>query len=474
MTTMNWRNAVVALGAGVAVCAGGAGTAFGQNNRNTPPAPNKNTVVDPTKPLVERMLPRGKVKQWVMTVDVFYPGQMLNSTPVDRWGVIRPEFNYPGRTMTLNEWNHLVGTSDQGVRFDTAAMVFPVPLATAGHSTSLGTFESEVTVNSRVVPTEVKFTDGYQAGERLARWDLRGVDAMKIQLHIEIPVTCWETYFNEIEAAKVEWPKNEWPQAAKTALEPVYLVEWAYEEQEIADNKKLLDDLRNRWLNGRDPKTIKPVILAKQLAGHVLELCDPSFGDSVYGAMPGNFFGLLSKTVGEVLTSKRCYNLDPPSFLAAVYRNAGLPARTVYGFDMAEEKGERGASGRGGRSKLHAWTEFAVLDEKTSEVVWVPVDIINMRRSGNRMQKLDRTWKYFGSNEDLAYMIPISFHLHPPTGVTVRSLPAFWGWLCTPETPPLPHSLKIDAMGQSSREKQKNEEDKKKRANPPPAPPRQP
>ena len=461
MKTMNRRNALVALGAGVLLCA--AGTAHGQSSRGSPQPPNKNTIVDPTKPLVERMLPRGKTKQWVMSVDVFYPGQMVNAPPVNRWGVIRPDFNYPGRTITQQEWNQLMGNAGQGVSFDTAAMVFPVPLASAGHSSSMGTFASEVKVNSIVVPTEVKFSDNYQAGERLARWELRDVRAMKLQLHIDIPVTCWETYFNENEAAKVEWPKGDWPPAAKTALEPVYLVEWANEAQEITDAKQALDEMRNRWLNNRDPKTIKPVALAKELAGRVLEYCDGSRGDSVYGTMPGTFLGLQSMTVMEIVSNKRCYNLDPASFLAAVYRNAGLPARTVFGFDMAEEKGDRmTSSGRGGRSKLHAWTEFAVLDEKTSEVVWVPVDVINMRRSGNRMQRLDRTWKYFGSNEDLAYMIPISFHLHPPTGVTVRSLPAFWGWLCTPETPPLPHSLKIDAMSQSSREKKENEKDQNK------------
>jgi hypothetical protein len=465
MTTMNWRNALVTLGAGAVFLAAGAGTALGQNNRNTPPAPNKNTVVDPTKPLVERMLPRGKTKDWVMMVDLYYPGQMVNAPPVNRWGEIRPDYNYPGRTITQQEWNRLVGTSQQGVKFDTAAIVFPVPLSSAGHIASEATFESEIKVNSRVFPSEPKFSNTYQSGERLARWDMRDIDAGKIQLHIEIPVTCWETYFNEAEAAKVEWPKGDWPTEAKTALEPVYLVEYANQESEIAETKKMLDELRDRWLKGRDPRSIKPVQLAKELAGHVLERVDPSAGDSVYGTMPGTFIGLLSMTVSEVLTNKRCYNLDPAPFLAAVYRNAGLPARVVYGFDMSEEKDKDGELNGKGRSKLHAWTEFAVLDDKTGAVVWVPVDVIKMRKSSSRMQRLDRPWKFFAANEDLTYTIPISFHLHPPTGVTVRSLPAFWGWLCTPETPPLPHSLKIDAMGQNSRDKQRNEEERNKNKN---------
>ncbi len=453
MATMsNWRTLTTRLGVSAAAAVMTAGAAA-QSNRNAP--------IDPNAPQAERILPHGKTKQWVMSVDIYYPGLRLELPPIDRYGVVRPGFIAPGQTVTQAEWNRIAQMAAQGVQFDTAAMVFPVPLSTASHQSAMGTFESSVTIDGRETAMQPTFTDGYQSGERLARWDLRDVNARRLNLHIEIPVTCWETLFNEEEAMRVDWPKGEWPAVAKSALEPVYLVEWRDSEQEIADNKAQLDLLMKRWLNGRDPKSIRPVMLAKELAGRVMEFCDPGLGDSTYSTSPGNFLGLMTKTVGEVINSKRVYKLDPPSFLAAVYRNAGLPARTVYGFDMAEEKGDR--NGGRGRAQISAWTEFALLDAKSNSVVWVPVDVINLRRSGSRMQRLDRTWKYFGASEDLAYMIPISFHAHPPTGVTVRSLPAFWGWLCTPETPPLPHSLRIDAMSQSSREKERNAKDAKKR-----------
>ena len=452
MTAMNLRNAA-RLGAGV-LALSLATAVQAQNNRG-----NRGTAVDPNAPLVERILPKGKTKQWSMTIDVYYPGLRIELPALDAFGVIRPGFAQPGRTtVTQTEWDRIVQESNKGVRFDTAAMVFPVPLTSASHYTQMGTFESRIKIDSSEMIVAPQFTEGYQSGERLARWDLRDVNAKRLNLHLEIPVTCWETLFNEEEALKIDWPTSDWPAVAKSALEPVFLVEWRDEEKEIAENKVLLDDLQKRWLNGRDPKTMKPVELAKLLAGSVMEFCDPGAGASVVGSS-GAFQGLRTRTVGEVIRDKRCYKLDPPAFLGAVYRNAGLPARTVYGFDMAEEKGERG----GNRSKISAWTEFAVMDPKGGSVVWIPVDVVNMRRSGNRMQRMDRPWKYFGSNEDLTYMIPISFHAHPPTGVVVRSYPAFWGWLCMPETPPYPHSLHIDAMSQSSREKERNAEEAKKR-----------
>ena len=455
-TATNWRKAARAIGTGVLLFSL-TGTVLAQNNRN-----NRNAPVDPNKPLAERILPHGKTKQWVMTVDVYYPGLRTELPVVDAFGVIRPGFSSPGAPITQTEWNRILEQSARGVRFDTAAMVFPVPLSSSSHYTSMGTFESYIKIDNQRQNAVPQFTEGYQSGERLARWDMHSVDAGRLNLHIEIPVTCWETLFDEAEAMKIDWPSGDWPSIAKTALEPVYLVEWRDEEKEIAENKALLDELVKKWMGGRDPKSIKPVALAKELAGRVLEFCDPGAGTSIVGTTAGTFIGLKTKTVGEVIRDKRVFKLDPPAFLGAVYRHVGLPARTVYGFDMAEEKGERGGSG----SKISAWTEFAVMDPKNNSVVWIPVDVVNMRRSGSRMQRMDRTWKYFGANEDLTYMIPISFHAHPPTGVVVRSYPAFWGWLCTPETPPYPHSVHIDAMSQSSREKERNANERNKNKKP--------
>lgn len=447
------------VGGALALCAGLAWSgaqANAQNNRNPRP--------DPNAPLADRLLPRGKTEQWVLVVDIYYPGLRLDAPPLNHQGVIRPDFDPMHRTVLPGEWQKVMQMAAKGVEFKTAAMVFPVPLATAGHAAQMGTFTSQMKLDGQVIATEEpKFTEGYQSGERLARWDMRDVSGRRLNLRIKVPVTCWETGFNEEEAARIDWPKGEWPAVVKSALEPVYLVEWATEEKEIAESKRLLDGLRNNWLNQRDPKTIKPVALAKELAGRVQEFCDNSGGDSVYQTAPGNVLGLITMTVPEVMGSKRCLRLDPASFLAAVYRNAGLPARTVYGYDMSGELDR--LAGRSGWSTITAWTEFAVMDEKSGSVVWVPVDVLRLRLSGSRMQRLDRPWRFFGQHDDLDYMIPISFHAHPPTGVTVRGLPAFWGWLCTPETPALPHSIRIEAVAQNSREKQRNDESERNQNN---------
>lgn len=470
MTVAIWRKAAVALSVGAAVLTGGTALAQnGKSNNNQNNRGNRNAPPDPNAPLVDRLLPKGKTKQWQLMVDIYYPGLAHDAPPLNKYGVVRPDYNLMGKHVLPGEWSRIAASAEEGVKFDTAAMVFPVPLATAGHTSSMGTFSSEIKIDGRTLTTDPpKFTEGYQAGERLARWDLHNVEGRRLNLHIEIPVTCWELGFNEEEAAKVEWPKGDWPPDAKSALEPVYLVEWAEEEHEIADSKKALDDLLKRWLKGRDPKAMKPIALAKELAGDVQELLNPGAGDTVVYNASANFAGLLCQTVTEMLSVKRVYDLSSASFLAALYREVGLPARTVYGYNMTDKRDPK--AGARGHAEMTAWVEFAVMDEKTGAVVWVPVDIVEMRKNGSRMQRLDKPWKFFGSNENMVYMIPISFHAHPPTGVSVRSLPAFWGWLCTPETPPLPHSLKIQAMSQDSAEKKRNDEEDKRNKNKPKRP----
>lgn len=452
VTLSRWQNAAVAAGA-VALLS--CGTALGQNNPMRAPG-KRNGPVDPNAPLVERVLPKGRTELWILKVDLYYPGIRNENPPADRWGIVRPEFSAPGHTMTQAEWDRINQQASVGVKFDTAAMVFPMPLESAGHVAQMGTFVSKIKIDNKEVAVEPKWTDGYQSGERLGRWELRDVDAKRLNLHLEIPMSCWETFYDEQQAAAVDWPKDPWPAAAKTALEPVYLVEWRDTEQEIATAKTKLDTLIKGWLNGRDPKTIKPAVLAKELAGRTMEYCNPSMGTSAFGRMAGTFQGVITKTVSEVIDDKRCYDLDVPAFLSAVYRNVGIPARTVYGYDMSDQ--DRRSSGP---PKLHCWVEFALMDPKSHAAVWIPVDVVKMRWSGSRMQRMDRAWEYFGRNEDMPWMLPISFHVHPPTGVVVRSLPAFWGWLCTPETPPYPHTLTFDASGQNSRQIKKNERDKK-------------
>src|SRR5690606_2963832 len=116
-----------------------------------------------------------------------------------------------------------------------------------------------------------------------------------------------------------------------------------------------------------------------------------------------------------------------------VYRRAGLPARTVVGIRIDQER--RGVF-RTDRSKeeMYAWVEFALSDGRT--LTWVPVDILEMRSRSGQLRDLDRPWPYFGTHKNLEYYMPFAFHFHPPLkGVQAFGSPGFWGWIVFPEPP---------------------------------------
>jgi len=99
--------------------------------------------------------------------------------------------------------------------------------------------------------------------------------------------------------------------------------------------------------------------------------------------------------------------------------------------------------------------------------VWVPVDVVRMRRSGSRAKPIDQKWPYFGEHDELDRVIPFAFQFHPPTTVVAHGSPAFWGWLVTPKPPDrvlqTVRFLAITAPVTIEDQRRKQEEAKKKR-----------
>jgi hypothetical protein len=412
---------------------------------------------EPEKPLVERLLPRGKTKEWTLTVEIRYPGEHLDSAYFSRRNMYRPDLLYANNQQILpttlqNRLDNI--TFD----FKAAQIVFPVPASTAGHEMQEGTFSSNLYIDSSQTAAAVKpaITEGYHSGTRLAKWDLGPMEAKELRLQIMIPVICWETTFDEEVAQTVDWPKGEWPAIAKSTFEPLYLVDFRENRKEIAENQKLLADLLKKWLHGRDPrKTMKPIELARELAGDVMEFVQPIHPGTV-GEAGSTFYGYDLMTSGEIIREQRGAEDDMHVLLLAVYRAAGLPARMVFGYDMSDDPNKNPKAKRFKNPSLRTWVEFAVVDPKTNGEVWIPVDLLRQRRTSSRPPAEGQPWKYFGNNQDLTYVIPIAFQAHPPANYSTRGYPAFWGWNVVPETPPLRHALRFSAMHQNSAEKDEN------------------
>lgn len=401
-------------------------------------------------PLVQRVKPH----DWVVAGDITIRAR-TDINPVDKMP-IREQFD-----------------------FTSAAVVFPMIKDSASSVAkglapqyTVGETGGQLKVNGVVIDDKPTLLAGdYPAGTRLARWQLRDWKGEEVRLQVSIAATCWQTEFNEAEAVKVTvWPET-WPSEAQSTFKPQFFVDImpgadeAANQADAADLQKLLD----RWTNRKDPKMLPPVTLAKFLAGEVLRYVQIN-GNGLNTARTGEIEGFDLQGAAQTARRGRGSEFDAVCLLAAVYRRAGLPCRTVVGYDVgtANQENFLVKGGRGGKG-LRGWVEFALPDAAApGGLAWVPVDIVRMRKSSSRPGQLDKPWPYFGSHDELDGVIPLAFQFHPPTTVVAHGSPGLWGWMVTPKPPEhVIQAIRFSAMTQSvtaeSQEKKRREEDAEKR-----------
>lgn len=366
-------------------------------------------VAQPTEPVAARVLTLERSNDWTMNLELrIQPARRMEA--VDQQVMVRPG----------------------SFKFNSAAVVFPMLMSSAAHRLELEPgnqprFKGELRFNNVVMDAKPTFTDGYAGGTKLARWVMRDVEGDECVLNLEYRMTCWNTVLDEQLGRTIPWPKGGWPAVAAGVLKPDLFVE--SDDQGVKDLVKGL-------LEGHDPRSQPPVVLAKFLAGEVLTMVQPS-GDGLDFNHNGSFRGFLLKGAAAMARDPRGSRHDVACLLAAVYRAAGLPARVVIGFDSddaAPGSGKNPLQHDGASpSNLRSWVEFALVDPFDSKLFWIPVDVVRLREASNRPPPLDSPWKFFGTHSELGGTLPIAFQFHPPTSVTSMS-PAFWGWITTPDT----------------------------------------
>lgn len=325
-------------------------------------------------------------------------------------------------------------------KFTTAAMVFPILESTAGSSCEPKNLVSKLRWDGNTLDIKPEVSAAYAAGTKLARWHMKDLAGRTLDLDLDIPMDTWEVVFDEAKAAKAVWPTgNKWGRIAQSTFGTQMGVE--------ASSPVVAEAVR-QWTAGKPPQSIPPLQLAKFLAGKVLETVQPS-GDGLVSSRSGLLQGFDIRGAEATLKSAppRGSEHDIACVLCAVYRNAGLPARTVIGYDVTKSKGEDSGLKRSkGGDDIRSWVEFCLYDETTNTEVWVPVDIMRQRKSGTKPPPLDKPWKFFGHNEDLDDVMPISFQYHPPTTVVAHGSPCFWGWLTTPELQVAEQTLRFQCI----------------------------
>jgi hypothetical protein len=355
------------------------------------------------------------------------------------WVVEAQYFVYPdGRRVTsLTDW--------PGWSYDTLEVIIPFVVETGNAWT---TKDQEaypvamINLNYRDSAVQFEARQGRVPGTHAPYMVFRAPESVfvdRLQFGFANALVCAESEFDERAAWDVPWPSR-WPQEITPWLErdPVLDLD---DEEGVDQVAALLE----RWTKGTDPKQIPPVQLAKFLTGSVIEhvrhnvpATENPVGRpprivqtgtattnrttllNIGGAL--NFSGAIAgfnvQDAGKTAVSGRGSPHDDTVLLTAVLRRVGIPARTVIGVDKNESSS---------RKQVKSWVEFALVAPDVDRVIWVPVDVWELRGSGRNTRNWQQPWKHFGTSEELRDTVPLAHHFHPPVNYRSYFVPALYG-----------------------------------------------
>jgi hypothetical protein len=324
------------------------------------------------------------------------------------------------------------------MKFNTLQFVFPVVPSTASSDLFFDEIRGKLTVNDVEADDKPEMLQGYPGPVVLTRWDAgapdRESECRVVQLDMSVGMRIYNTKYDEAAAMMVGWPR-EWPEEVARLLQPQLFVELGVDAagQIRAYDDRVLSETLSRWLSEeglKDAKSASPARVAKLIAGKVWQTVQIS-GDGLRMVRSGELSGMVINPPSKTLEERRGTEQDVTALMAALYRKAGIPTRTVIGFDAGTGDAKFLQKDRK-HNRLRSWVEFALYDEMNNTINWVPVDVARMRKTTNRPPPGNRQWPFFGSHDELNGVTPLAFHFHPPTDVVAYGYPGFWGWFVTP------------------------------------------
>lgn len=388
-----------------------------------------NTLLEPLEP--SPFLVESNPQRWTLTADYdisatqFYT--MIDKTPVP----------------SHDQWT-----------FDTVTFVFPVVPRSAssilevfGHGEhQLPAVKGKVTFDGSTVASKAELiTQGIgggplPSGTWRAQWKVpppkKGSwTPRNIRFEVSTSLVSYDTTFDEKAASQIDWPTGPWPVEAQSTFEPQMFVEM--DPTGKGYDMRPVKALLKKWTRGKDPKTLKPVVLAKYLAGQVVNHSQIN-GEGLAYDQTGAWQGFLTPGAANLARTGMGTKLDLPCLLVALYRQVGLPARLVIGYDNEGQPGEKiYLKAEGSDATWRVWAEFALYDEVNQTFSWIPVDVTAMRLQQSQLPRdyLNKPLNYFGTNDEFDHVAPIAFHFHPPTTVRAYGSPSLWGWFVTPAPP---------------------------------------
>lgn len=342
--------------------------------------------------------------------------------------------------------------------FDSLTLVFPIVPATGlsdvntggvqswlrfeGHDMMSGPFAKEWTREKPAPVLLQRMASGqlYPAGVMLGKWYWENPNSQTrtIQMMMQVPITSYRTILDDAAACKVEWPKGSWPEVAAACFQPQMFIDCGIDpvtfEMKMYNMKPIQDAVRD-WTKG-NPKELTPHKLAKFLTHKVVHGMIPGKPDIWWGGQQQAILGLDLLGAPLAMETRQIGLKDMGTVLVAVMREAGLPARLVFGYQAVEVVPDGNKAIQfSSNDRFRAWVEYCLYDEQKKTMNWVPIDYQQFRFTSNAMQNLDQPWNFIGTILYGNTMVPVALQAFPPTTVMGYGYPALWGWVMQPAVP---------------------------------------
>ncbi|HEB60782.1 MAG TPA: transglutaminase domain-containing protein [Phycisphaeraceae bacterium] len=297
------------------------------------------------------------------------------------------------------------------LNLENTPVVFPVIPEGPSHETDPEKITSEIRLSDKLVNVKTNVVGGYPLHTSLFTWNIKKFNGYEFSFSIKQNITCYDINIRRDIAAELPWP-DKWPTSVADALKPQLFIE---------SDDKGIHKLVDRWTN-KNVRSVPPYIAAKAITGQVIQYVQKS-GKNWKNDERGRFAGFDVQGAKYMLHNHKGTENDIVCFHVACLRAAGIPARPVIAMDARKKE-------------FTVWSEFYLYDKERDEGVWIPIDIIGLRRRSSRAGDIDRPWKGFAQMDDLDFYIPLAYHFHPPTAVINAGPPALWGWDPRPEARP--------------------------------------
>ncbi len=231
-----------------------------------------------------------------------------------------------------------------------------------------------------------------------------------IRVNVLARMQLWDIEIDEAAARKITWPR-EWPEDTRAFLA---------EDDFIHPSDPLIAAFVQQTTKG-NLRGVAPYDAAKELVLATLknfrqystQYTLRGWNSSIRGLnFGGNFSNAAMLGNGT--------SVDAALSCVAVLRNAGIPARVVYG--GTRENGAVRGGERSSATTYMTWCEFYL-----PTAGWIPFDPGYLKSRVNGTMDLSKSWKGFGNMDWLDEWVPYSY-APIPRGSNCADWPALWGW----------------------------------------------